>query len=271
MKKSDITEYSLDVFIPLLFDSLGLPSLLCQVATATAKFAGKTVLNCLDKYRRDVKKLHNESLQRNRIETIVGFARKYVNLSIKNGKWNQSASRKENLYSNYLYDSQSFLISMALTETDRRKDVFFGNYWGYIICNHEESFDDQYFTASLIKSLSYRQLVLIKLIAEGLPKDINTKTITKPEISVDLNLLNQYGFWDVMGKEINANYENYRSLDGIKKTKLTDITYKRLSLSTLIRQNEVNKIVSTMHLKDDIPASPRLWISEEGKYADTPE
>ena len=163
------------------------------------------------------------------------------------------------------------MIFTALTETDRRKDLIFGNYWGYIICNHDESFDDQYFTVSLIKKLSYRQIVLIKLIAEGLPENIRTKTITKPEISVDLNMLHQYGFWDIMGKEINANYENFRSLDGINKTKLADITYKRLSLSTIISKNEVNNMISIMLLKEDIPASPRLWISEEGKYAETPK
>ncbi len=271
MKKRDLIEYSLEVFIPLVLDRCGVPPLLNQISTATAKLAGMAVLDCLEKYRGKTKSLSVKSVQNERIETIVGCARDYVKLSIQKGQWDTSSSSKLESYADALYDSQSFLIFTALTETDRRKDLIFGNYWGYIICNHNESFDDQYFTVSLIKKLSYRQIVLIKLIAEGLPESIKTKTITKPEISVDFNLLYQYGFWDIMGKDINANYENFRSLDGINKTKLSDITYKRLSLSTVINKNEVNNMISTMLLKEDIPASPRLWISEEGEYAEPPE
>lgn len=271
MKKSDFLDYSLDVFIPLVLVKCGVHPLLTQIATSSAKFAGKAVLDCLEKYRGKFKSSSVKSMQVDRIETIVGYARDYVEQSILKGQWDTSSSARLKSYADALYDSQSFLIFTALTETDRRKDLIFGNYWGYIICNHDESFDDQYFTVSLIKKLSYRQIVLIKLIAEGLPESIRTKTITKPEISVDLNMLHQYGFWDIMGKEINANYENFRSLDGINKTKLADITYKRLSLSTIISKNEVHKIISTMLLKEDIPASPRLWVSEGGKYAETPE
>ena len=146
--------------------------------------------------------------------------------------------------------------------------MLYGSYWGNLIYEHDENWDDQYFIINLLGRLSIRQIILIKLLVDGFPGINTSLAITNPIIVSEFNDLSPL-FWHIeKGIELNNSWDS-RHLGNLVITDFAQNIYRMLGLSECITEEMVKEIVSQMKLQST--ESPHhFYIDPDGNYAERP-
>ena len=188
----------------------------------------------------------------------------------------KNRAEKEGLFTNPEFldkedafiDAQLSVIVEAMKDTKRNKDSFYGSLYGSIVFEHNDDWDDQYFSIATLGKLSIRQLVLLKLIIERFSSNDMKVSITNPIISYEMDEMAPLFWYNEKGFEIKKNIQ-FRYLGDIVPTSFAMQLYKRLSLETFITEAQVSSVIDQMHLQET-DSNSYLDVASEGNYAEVP-
>lgn len=147
-----------------------------------------------------------------------------------------------------IYESVAGLILKAINENQRHKIETMGNFLGETVYSGDFSNNHelQQMTNTLVK-LSWRQLVLIKLISEKF-HGIDSELIPlDPSASIEINELQQYGFWQSEGARFGVDNSSTYQLKDIKPTEYCYHFVEKIGMD-FITVNDVNEIVGSLRL-----------------------
>lgn len=239
--------------------------------TAAYKLTKSYLADQLGKFYDDYSKRQLSQFQLERLNTITHFSIVQFYKLIKQDNWSFVDHPEAEAYTKALYESQDHLIYRALQEAQRTKDELYGCFWGNLIYEHDENWNDLFYIINIFSRLSFRQLLLIKLINEGFAGVDRTLSITNPVVSVEMQELYHLGLWDMLGKYVNPNYNNTQDLFHIKETKFSKSLYDRLSLKEKPYGKEISDLIGEMQLQSGLPSSQLLWLDENGNFAERPQ
>ena len=262
-----IKEVGFDAIVAMACSSLGLPPF-GQIAVTSSISLAKSYLEdrvkpLYDDFSdRQLSKFQLERLKNITFQAITTFCKR-----CKVDDWNIEHPESD-AYIKFLFESQDHLIYQSLQDAQRQKDILYVSYWGNLIYEHDENWDDQYFIINLLGRLSIRQIILIRLLVDGFPGINTSLAITNPIIVSEFNDLSPL-FWHIeKGIELNNSWES-RHLGNLVVTDFAKNIYTMLDLSECFTEEMIKEI--TLQMKLQSTESPHhLYIDPDGNYAERP-
>lgn len=150
----------------------------------------------------------------------------------------------------------------AMRESQAKKIEVLGWYYGgeFFRNGPIQNFDEMHQIVSMVSALTFRQIVLIRLIDEGF-KDLDENLyVTEPTMCVEINRLKDYGIWQTEGASFGINESWHIQLKTIIPTIYSEKVCKVLMLDK-ISEEDINRTIDGMELKPD--GSPMKMLREE--------
>ena len=156
----------------------------------------------------------------------------------------------------------------AMRESQAKKIEVLGWYYGgeFFRNGPNLNFDEMHQIVSMVSALTFRQIVLIRLIDEGF-KDLDENLyVTEPTMCVEINRLKDYGIWQTEGAAFGINESWHIQLKAIIPTHYSEKVCKALMLDK-ISEEDIKRTIDGMELKPD--GSPMKVVTEEEYRKDT--
>jgi hypothetical protein len=119
---------------------------------------------------------------------------------------------------------------------------------------------DMHQMITMVGTLSFRQIVMIRLISEYF-KDLNGKLfVGNPSACVEINRLKDYGIWQTEGAAFGINDSAPIQLYNIIPTDYCDFVSEDLMLDA-ISEEDVKMVIESLHLTTD--GTPQKELTEE--------
>ena len=150
----------------------------------------------------------------------------------------------------------------AMRESQAKKIEVLGWYYGgeFFKNGPNLNFDEMHQIISMVSSLTFRQIVLIRLIDEGF-KDLDEKMfVTEPSMCVEINRLKDYGIWQTEGATFGINESWHIQLKTIIPTIYSEKVCKALMLGK-ISEEDIKRTIDGMKLKPE--GSPISILTEK--------
>lgn len=172
----------------LLMTAIGMPE--AAIMTPLVRGATIGVMNtCYDDItHRALSKIENQKVDyvmQIAIQTFMDFAEKdgvtAMTMQIEEGQLQ------------YAYEVSEGLILTAIRQSERKKVEVLGRYYGRSFYKGDTDWQDMHQMMTMVGNLTFRQIVMIKLISEGF-KGVDIKLfIHNPYACVEINRLKDYG------------------------------------------------------------------------------
>jgi len=108
--------------------------------------------------------------------------------------------------------------------------------------------------------LTFRQIVLIRLIDEGFKGLDSSLFVTEPTMCVEINRLKDYGIWQTEGAAFGINESWHIQLNTIIPTFYSEKVCKALMLEKL-SEEDIKRTIDGMELNSD--GSPMKMLTED--------
>lgn len=233
----------------ILMNAIGIPQ--ATIFTPLVRGATIGVMNtCYDDVtQRALSKMENEKVDivtKTAIQTFMEFAEKdgviAMNMQIEEGQLQ------------YAYEVSEGLIMTAIRQSQKKKVEVLGRYYGKSFYKDKTDWQDMHQMISMVGNLTFRQIVMIRLISENF-RDLDTKLfIHNPSACVEINRLKDYGIWQTSGAAFGINESWPLQLESIIPTDYSEKVNEALMLERL-SEDDIKRTVES------------LWLSKEG----TPE
>lgn len=151
------------------------------------------------------------------------------------------------------------IIQNAMLESQQKKLPILGDFWGNVVSKNHNDWDEYHDIADIIDGLTYRKLVLIKIINDGFNNWSGSHpNITDSLICVELNQLQQIGIWKsdavIWGTDVTAALP----IKDIKKTNLCSRLVSLLMLDENIPDEDISLLQQKMQSDDANEALDKL-------------
>lgn len=162
-----------------------------------------------------------------------------------------------------IYEYVEGLILKAMNENQRHKIKVMGNFLGETMYsgNFSQVHKFQQISNTLAK-LSWRQVVLIKLISEGFYGYDTTLVPQSHSAAIEINELQQYGFWQSEGAMFSLDYSRTFPLKDIKATDYCQEFVKETGMDIITIENK-STVMNSLQLATGV--SPETYTREELK------
>lgn len=258
LKKSIVTEIAgtaTERAFVAMATAAGLPAL--AIATPLAK--GLTlglVENCFNDCAQMTLSV-NEKKKLNRVSTIA--LQTFMELAEKDGvvAWEMNI---DPAYMDYAYEAAEHATLEAIKQSEKKKIDVLGRFYGQKFYKGDSDWQDVHQIITMVGELTYRQIVLIRLISEGF-KGIDTKLfISNPSACVEVNRLRDFGIWQTEGAAFGINKSWAIQLDYIIPTFFSDKVSKSLMLYRL-SDDDIKRTVDSLQLIEE--GEPQRDLTEE--------
>lgn len=166
----------------------------------------------------------------------------------------------------YAYEVSEGLILTAIRQSQKKIVEVLGRYYGRSFYKGDTDWQDMHQMMSMVGNLTFRQIVMIRLISEGF-KGLDTKMfIHNPYACVEINRLKDYGIWQTEGAAFGINESWDLQLDSIIPTIYSDKVCEALMLDKL-SDEDVKRIIDSLHLTTE--GTPQTMLTEEDYKAHT--
>lgn len=238
------------------------------MAQAVVKGALQGVMqNCYD----DVQKrnLSNREVMKHNLVFDVA-ERTYFELAAKS--YDISASQAMVLDNTYL-DQVSEIAEHASLEAIRQSEIkkvsVLGRYYGgeFYKNGWNINFQDMHQMINMVGTLTFRQIVLIRLIAEGFNIIDKKLFIGNPSACVEMNQLLLYGIWQTRGASFGTNNSWAIQIDSIVPTNYSAQVSEALMLERL-SDDDVQRTIESLGLTAEGVAQ-KLLTEEDYKNRTT--
>jgi len=158
----------------------------------------------------------------------------------------------EESYFQQVYETAEHVSIEAIRQSEMKKIEVLGRYYGGEFYKHGPNIDFQnmHQIISMVGNLTYRQIVMIRLISEdfnGLDKKL---FIHNQYACVEINRLKDYGIWQTEGASFGINESWDLQLSSIIPTIYSGKVYDSLMLDRL-SEDDVQRTIESLKLSPD--------------------
>ena len=185
----------------------------------------------------------NEKKKLNQVSTVA--LQTFWELAEKDGvvAWEMNI---DPTYIDYAYEVAEHATLEAIRQSEKKKIDVLGHYYGKQFYKGESDWQDMHQMITMVGYLTYRQIVLIRLISEGF-KGIDGKLfISNPAACVEVNRLKDYGIWQTEGAAFGINEAVEIQIDSIIATRYSDIVTEALMLDRISEEDFKKKTTFTV-------------------------
>lgn len=158
------------------------------------------------------------------------------------------------------YEVSEELMLAAIRQSQDKKVEILGRYYGKTFYKGNIDWQDMHQIITMAGTLTYRQVVLIRLICEGF-KGISPKMfITNPSACVEINRMRDYGLWMTDMAMFKNDASATIQLKQLKPTDYTQMVYDALMLEKL-SDEDIKRTIDSLALSDQ--GEPAEGITKE--------
>lgn len=163
-------------------------------------------------------------------------------------------------YIDYAYEVAEHATLEAIRQSEKKKIDVLGRFYGRKFYMSDTDWQDMHQMITMVGTLSFRQIVMIRLISEYF-KDLNGKLfVGNPSACVEINRLKDYGIWQTEGAAFGINDSAPIQLYNIIPTDYCDFVSEDLMLYA-ISEEDVKMVIDSLHLTTD--GTPQKELTEE--------
>ena len=155
----------------------------------------------------------------------------------------------EESYFQQVYETAEHVSIEAIRQSEMKKIEVLGRYYGGEFYKHGPNIDfqDMHQMISMVGTLTFRQIVLIRLINEGFKSVDENLFISNPYACVEVNRLRDYGIWQTEGASFGINESRAIQLKSIHPTDYAEKVCEALMLNRL-SNDDVQRILESLKL-----------------------
>lgn len=229
-----------------LSSALGLPpgtGLAIATAKGVAKGVAQTaVLNVYD----DICSRQISKLEVSKVNYAFDIAEKvfweFVDKEGENAGYTFDSASSE--FENAMQVAEGFLLQ-SMKEFERKKLDVLGRFYGKSLYYGDNQWEAIHHTLKMTDRLTYRQIVLIRLICEKFPDIDPTCSITAKDACIETMDLVNFGIWTTPGAYLSQNNSNPIRLETIAPTEYSFELSKKLMLERIPKE-DVDKVIETL-------------------------
>ncbi len=163
-------------------------------------------------------------------------------------------------YIDYAYEVAEHATLEAIRQSEKNKIDVLGRYYGRKFYKGDSDWQDMHQVITMAGTLTFRQIVMIRLISEGF-KGLNSKLfVGNPSACVEINRLKDFGIWQTTGAAFGINESATIQLDSIYATDYADQVCEELMLDKL-SDNDIKIVIESLHLTNE--GTPQSELTEE--------
>lgn len=156
--------------------------------------------------------------------------------------------------------AEGFLMQ-SMREFERKKLDVLGSFYGRNLYYGKTDWETIYQTQKMIDRLTYRQIVLIRLISEHFKDEDPEHCITAPDACVEVMDLLNYGIWKAQGAFLSQDNSQPIKLKSLLPTPYAVKLNEELMLDTL-EDEDVKHILKTLKIGPSENVNETLTLEE---------
>lgn len=211
-------------------------------------FSGK-VGQTVNSVFRDVKGRQLSVSQSNRVDDMFRFAHKRF---IERVSKDNSYLVASEINVEHILEYAEGMILKAINENQRRKIEIMGNFLGETMYSGESDMHLLQQISNTLSKLSWRQVVMVKLISERFPGCNLDLIPTNHSAAIEINELQQYGFWQSEGARFGINNSVTYRLKDIVPTEYCR-SFVLLTGMDIISKEDKCEVVKSLSLGNGTP------------------
>ena len=161
-------------------------------------------------------------------------------------------------------------LMSSMGEFERKKLDVIGSFFGRNLYYGNNQWESIYQKQKMIERLTYRQIILIRLISEQFPGQDQKHSITAPDACVEVMDLLNYGIWKAPGAFLSQDNSQPIKLKSLDPTPYA----KQLSMEFMlddIAEDEVRHILDTLKIGPSDSEAQTLSVKEVGEFKESKE
>lgn len=160
----------------------------------------------------------------------------------------------------YAYEVAEHATLEAIRQSEKKKIDVLGRYYGNQFYKGRSEWQDMHQIITMVGSLTFRQIVMIRLISEGFIGMNRKLFISNPSACVEINRLKDYGIWQTCGAAFGINESVPIQLDGIIATFFSECISKELMLDRL-SDSDIHIVLESLGLTEK--GTPQAELTED--------
>lgn len=153
-------------------------------------------------------------------------------------------------YLDYAYEVAEHVTLEAIRQSELKKVDILGRFYGSQLYNDNRDWQDMHQMITMAGSLTLRQLIMIRLIADEFDGLDTNMFIGNPSACVEINRLKDYGIWQTEGAAFGINEPSPLQLGGIIPTYYSEQVCESLMLDKL-SQEDIERTIDSLRLTSE--------------------
>ena len=169
-------------------------------------------------------------------------------------------------YIDYAYEVAEHATLESIRQSEKKKIDVLGRYYGKQFYKGNTNWQDMHQLITMVGNLTFRQIVMIRLINEGF-KGLDGKLFISNEAAcVEVNRLLDYGIWQTEGATFGINDSWMMQLDSLFPTFYTEKVCDALMLEKL-SDDDIKIVIESLNLTAE--GSSQAMLTEDDYKART--
>lgn len=228
-----------------------------KIAQAVIKGTMQGVMqNCYD----DVtsRQLSNREVEKH-IMVFDVAERTFIEQAVKDGV-DQMVIVMDDSQLKYAFEVAEHVSLEAIRQSEEKKIEILGRYYGRRFYQGPGDWQDMHQIIMMAGSLTYRQIVLIRLINEGFCDVSQEKFITNPSACVEINRMKDFGLWMTDMAMFKNDSSAGIQIKMLKPTRYTGMVCDALMLEKL-SEEDIKRTLESLAISDE--GEPAAGITQE--------
>ena len=155
----------------------------------------------------------------------------------------------DDTYFQHVFETAEHVSMEAIHQSETKKIEVLGRYYGgeFYKNGWNLNFMDMHQIITMVGALTFRQIVLIRLISEGFKGYDTNLFVNNPTACVEINRLKDYGIWQTEGAAFGINDSWVIQLKSVIPTIYSEKVCEALLLDK-ISDDDVNRIMDSLEL-----------------------
>lgn len=167
----------------------------------------------------------------------------------------------EPAYIDYAYEVAEHATLESIRQSEKKKIDVLGRFYGRQFYKRKNDWQDMHQIITMVSALTFRQIVMIRLISEGFNGIDSKLFIHNPAACVEINRLKDYGIWQTEGASFGINESSDLQLDSIIPTTYSNEVCDALVLER-ISDEDVKRTIESLCLTCEGKAQQQLTEDE---------
>lgn len=200
-----------------------------------------------------------------KVEDVTKTALKTYYGLVEKDEQNAMVSQFDDSQLKYAYEVSENLMLTAIRQSEQTKVEILGRYYGRQFYKGNIDWQDMHQMITMAGSLTLRQLIMIRLIADDF-KGLDTKSfIGNPSACVEINRLLDYGIWQKDGAAFSINDSIAPQLADIISTPYSKEVSEALMLDRL-SEEDIQRTIDSLNLKTEGKSEEVLTADDYKKH-----